>query len=93
MAKWPSKSLKAPSFVLKWSPAFRCPLSGPWQAKHLSAKIGRMCLLKSTVLGRGWSAGVDAINATDAIRRLKGRDLLFIFLSVVAGTLFCGRRF
>ena len=48
MAKRPPRSAKAPSSVSRRSGLSRVALSGPWQVKHLSERIGRMSRLNST---------------------------------------------
>jgi hypothetical protein len=42
--------MKAPSSVSKRNAVFRLFLSGPWQAKHLSERIGKITRLNSIVL-------------------------------------------
>ena len=48
---YPPRSAKAPSFVSRRRFTIRCFSSGPWQAKQLSERIGRISRLKSTPLG------------------------------------------
>ena len=48
IARWSPKSAKAPSLTSSRRSAFRSAASGPWQAKQLADKMGRISRLKST---------------------------------------------
>ena len=61
-----SSSAVACSAVSSRSPACRLALSGPWQAKQLSERIGRMSLLNEI---RAWGLAGAAANAGPAIMR------------------------
>src|SRR5579872_7272772 len=73
MTGWRSLTAEnRPSRVSRRSLALRLSLSGPWQAKQLSERMGRISRLKRMVWGResglspAW-AGTDAAS-TDQIR-------------------------
>src|SRR5262249_27407608 len=53
----PSRSPKGPSSVSRRRSALRWFLSGPWQAKQLSARMGRTSRLNSTTFGSGRPPG------------------------------------
>ena len=65
MAMLPESSfLKAPACTSNRNPALRFFSSGPWQAKQLSEKIGRMSRLKSIARGAAARSELMAANIT-----------------------------
>ena len=74
----PSPSHPSPSPPVSLRPPFRLFSSGPWQAKHLSERMGRIWALKST------SAGLEsAAIRTPAADRERERSGVIGFIAIL----------